>query len=405
MENMSILSFFNSSNITVTPQSKTGEGMAGFEDIFKKYLDRSAPAAQDGSASDKRDVSAEEPESPEEVIENLDIPKDQKEELTSMLEEADSAEDMEAFLEKLMNLMEKAGESLAEVETALTDIAKTIVSSEENVDTKDSLLLEAALDKIIQVQRQQKAEHVQELPYAQRAEQAAQTEQQQTRLTVVKDNSGIANAQADAKSGENQQSMKDTFQNMLKEDGQKLTPEMKEKIAEIVSRENTQNIKPEFNTHQIEQHLEAKADVSEKIIRTEIKVESPRDIMKFAELIEVAKGQKVNKLNIQLHPQELGRVNIELTEHAGKISGRIVFESETARNLFTANAEGLRQQLTDKGIAVDNLEFLFEESEHHDFAGWEGREGRKNGGAGRGGASVLTDSNEDEHKDNDSVYA
>ncbi len=140
-----------------------------------------------------------------------------------------------------------------------------------------------------------------------------------------------------------------------------------------------------------------------KVIKAEIRIESPRDIMKFAELVELAKSQKATRLNIQLHPQELGRVNIELTEQAGRVSGKVMFESETARNLFSNNAEGLRQQLADKGVIVENLEFIFKESEHHEFAGWEGREGKKNGNANKG---VLADLDNEQEKDEaDGVYA
>jgi flagellar hook-length control protein FliK len=129
----------------------------------------------------------------------------------------------------------------------------------------------------------------------------------------------------------------------------------------------------------------AKSPMTEKVITTEIKIEKPQDIMKFAELVEIAKSQNVSKINVQLNPQELGRVNIELTEHSGKVTGKVTFESETARNYFSNNMESLKQQLADKGVIVENLEFLFKDFEHHEFAGWDN--GQKKGGTGNGSGS------------------
>lgn len=385
MENISILNLFNSAvSATELPKMTQTTGQGEFENVFKKYLDRSGDQTQNQTDTDtdrkiktmtdtsERKVTdeqaAEEPETPEEVIDSLDIPEEQKAELKQMLAEAETEEDISGFFDELISMMQEAEESAEEIEKALTEMAMTVLSSEEQVNTKDSMILEETLNRIAAVQAEQRNTPRLTVVSNDQAQQTQKMQQAQQQAQTSDQNSG----------GE---SRKDAMAAMIqKNQEQQLPQELREKIAQLVTKETDVKIQASSDTGN---SFEAKTEFSEKIIRTEIKIESPRDIMKFAELVELAKSQKANKLNVQLHPQELGRVSIELTEQAGKVSGKVVFESESARNLFTSNAEGLRQQLADKGIIVENLEFLFKDFDQHEFAGWEGREGKKHGSSGQ----------------------
>jgi len=361
MENMSILNLFSAKAGLEMPKQTPASGQGEFENVFKKYLDRSeTPVNTDTAQNQKKSVKAEEPETPEEVIDSLNIPEDDKAELKRMLEEAETPEDVSAFLDKMMAMMQDAGESLENVEIAITDLAKVILGSDAEKTAKDNILLEESLDKIVEIQSVQKTT---------------------PQLSVVKNNTvqnpsdKASQPQTSGDSGQNE-SRKEVLLSMVEKNSSMIPEEVKAKIAEIVEKPTEGQARTDLDNG-----FTLKSDVTEKVIKAEIKIESPRDILKFAELVELAKNQKATTINIQLHPQELGKVNIQLTEQAGKISGKITFESENAKNLFTSNADGFRQQLADKGIAVENLEFLFKESEHHEFAGWEGREGKKSGGS------------------------
>ncbi len=290
-----------------------------------------------------------------------------------MLKEAETPEDVKKLLDKIVAMMQETGETVEEIEAVMTEIAKSVLVAVDVRTPKDSMILEQSLDKIVALQTQQK---------------------NTPQLTVVK-----TEPTTQQETGKQNEPRKEALLSMVQKNSEQLPADVKEKLIELATSAKAE--KP--NTNNLENNFTLKNDVSEKVIKAEIRIESPRDIMKFAELVELAKSQKATRLNIQLHPQELGRVNIELTEQAGRVSGKVMFESETARNLFSNNAEGLRQQLADKGVIVENLEFIFKESEHHEFAGWEGREGKKNGNANKG---VLADLDNEQEKDEaDGVYA
>jgi flagellar hook-length control protein FliK len=380
MENLSILSLFNNSlKVELPKQAPVNQGE--FENVFKKYLERAennAPKQADtAQKTEKESVQAEEPKTPEEVIDNLNISEDKKAELKRMMSKIESEEDAKELLAEMALAIQEAGGSENQLDMALTDLAKTLLSSETDDFAGRSVLLESTLDEIVASQNFAK--------------------QQNPQLTAIKGGNGEASQQQQQK---NSEEVIRVVQNATEE----LPEELQKKIMEAVSdkRAGVKDVKVDFASE-----LHAKTEPTEKVIKAEIKIESPRDIMKFAEIVELAKTQKANKINLQLHPQELGKVNIELVEQAGKVSGKVTFESETARNLFANNIEGLRQQLAEKGVIVESLEFLFQDLEHHEFAGWEGKEGNKGGKSGEGVGDELNsdEENEDSPQRNDNIYA
>ncbi|XOB66248.1 flagellar hook-length control protein FliK [Deferribacteres bacterium DY0037] len=388
MENMSILNLFSAQAKVQVPKvtETTGTQQGEFENVFKKYLDRSDSSDNtlktDTAKQEKNSVEAEEPETPEEVIDNLDIPEEQKAELKRMLDEADSAEDIAVFLDALIEV------TPVEPEEVLTQIAMSILGSEQEVTPKESMVLEQSLDEIAAIQSAQAAPILT----------LVKNEVPQTKAQSQTQSDVQAGVQVSADSGQGE-SKKETLMNMVQQkNSEQLPADLKEKIAELV---NAKQGSEKTTTETTDTGFTIKTELTEKVITTEVKIESPKDIMKFAELIELAKTQKVNKLNIQLHPQELGKVNIELTEQAGKITGKVIFESETAKHLFSSNSEALRQQLADKGVIVENLEFIFKDFSNGEFAGWEGKEGKKSGG----GASALMPNIEEEADEADGIYA
>jgi len=395
MENLSILNLFNASiNKIELPKQAPKEPQGEFENVFKKYLDRSAkseePKKADTALKDEKvSVKKEEPETPEEVINNLDIPEDQKEELKNMLAQVDSPESAEELLEAMVKAIQaNVGSGENDVEIALTDMAKAILSSDEEISKEDNFLLEASLDKIIEVQKY--------------SGQVAQKDQapQLTALKGGQQNSEVAAQNGDAE-GEKKKS--ENIFKLTDDKQEKLSPELEKKIIEAVEKK----VETKAGNNDLRSDFQLKSESTEKVIKAEIKIESPKDIMKFAEMVELAKTQKANRLNIQLHPQELGKVSIELVEQSGRITGKVAFESEAARNLFASNGESLRQQLAEKGLVVENLEFLFQDFDQHQFAGWNSKDGKQDGKQSGGSLQdEMTEESEAETpQDSGNVYA
>lgn len=92
------------------------------------------------------------------------------------------------------------------------------------------------------------------------------------------------------------------------------------------------------------------------------KVRDPLDVIQFAKLIENSAANSEKKLIVQLKPYELGKVQIELVEQAGKVTAKILTDNEQTRHLFAAQAEQIKEQLSSKGIVIETMEFSFNDT-------------------------------------------
>ena len=86
------------------------------------------------------------------------------------------------------------------------------------------------------------------------------------------------------------------------------------------------------------------------------------DIGKLVKSIDqsVLKGE--SKLTVNLYPEHLGKLEIQLAEVAGKMTAKFITESEGAHKIMMSQTEALRNHLSEKGIVVDNMEFRFDDS-------------------------------------------
>ncbi|WP_303850632.1 flagellar hook-length control protein FliK [Seleniivibrio woodruffii] len=437
MENLSMLKLFNSvlksgmtqsgssSSASGSSSSASESGKSGFEDVFKSYLDKTGSQQKptvvkaDTSAQQTQDTAeaaaetaetVNDAETPEKVIENLNISEEAKTELKKLLAEADTQEEADAFVQQLLTMLQQAGMTVEQVEDVMTDMASSIISPAEGIPQAAPVVLESVLDSIVKIQdslQEPKAQFVipektepQKLTVTdesaknqQQTEKPAAVQQQTPQTKPVTEQQSAQTETAEAAEAEPE--VKTTAQTTQTE-----TAEADETVIDLASR----RVEAKADTNQQNTgDFSAKTHMTEKVITTEIKIEKPQDIMKFAELVEIAKSQNASRINVQLNPLEMGKVNIELTEQSGKVTGKVTFESETARNYFANNMDSLKQQLADKGVAIENLEFLFKDFDHHEFAGWDN--GQKKGGTSSGSGSSDGASTEDEsaQEENDSV--
>lgn len=451
MENLSMLKLFNSavkaaatqssgsSSSTGSSSSASDSDKAGFEDVFKSYLDKSgssaskktevvktetvADAQQTAAAelADNAQLTVQDADTPEKVIDSLNISDEAKTELKNMLAEADTQEEADAFVQQLLTMLQQTGMTVEQVEDVMTDLASSIISPSAGTQQQaSSVILESVLDSIVKIQDSgqeptakfvlpEKSETLKLLVVDQTAEK--QQEHASEKPAVVQqsgekaENSKSATERAVQQSAEPEAAEAEAEP----ESGVKVitaqaeTAEAEEAVIDLAAKRiEAKSDAQQHNTGD----FSAKTPMTEKVITSEIKIEKPQDIMKFAELVEIAKSQNVSKINVQLNPQELGKVNIELTEHSGKVTGKVTFESETARNYFSNNMEALKQQLADKGVVIENLEFLFKDFDHHEFAGWEN--GQKKGGSSSGSGSsdgALTEEEAVQEENGSVIYA
>ncbi len=72
------------------------------------------------------------------------------------------------------------------------------------------------------------------------------------------------------------------------------------------------------------------------------------------ELMNITKGN--NELTVELYPESLGKVDINISLEDGEMLARIVTESNEVRDLMKNNLNVLRDLLAQKNIGVENLE-------------------------------------------------
>lgn len=147
-----------------------------------------------------------------------------------------------------------------------------------------------------------------------------------------------------------------------------------------------------------ESFLNARMNVQTTGKMPEVRVMEPSDLIKVAKLMETPGVNGTKTLEIQLNPQHLGKVNIELTDTAGKLTARVLVEQDAVKHMFVSQADQIRGQLAEKGIVIDNMEFAFFDSSEKDKQQGEfaKQTGKKKSGGGFFGADESEDTPETE---------
>jgi len=121
-----------------------------------------------------------------------------------------------------------------------------------------------------------------------------------------------------------------------------------EEINPIFSKENS-----------ISNSIVADNKISAPTSQPVINMNSGTKVNDLIEIIEYIKNGESKKMTVKLEPDFLGKMNIHLTENAGKITAKIFVEQEVVKHFLVANMDSIKQQLNDKGIVIDNMNFMF----------------------------------------------
>jgi flagellar hook-length control protein FliK len=123
------------------------------------------------------------------------------------------------------------------------------------------------------------------------------------------------------------------------------------------------NMKPE--------QAQPKADT--KHVEQVLKWESVKDAANLAKIVQQAGQNGATKLTVRLNPENLGRLEIQLTEVGGRIDAKIMASSTESKALLVSHGDAIRQQLVEKGIHIDNMDFSF----HDTLARQHGESGQR----------------------------
>lgn len=87
-----------------------------------------------------------------------------------------------------------------------------------------------------------------------------------------------------------------------------------------------------------------------------------RDIERLVRTMHSSVNKGESKLTVVLTPENLGKLQIQLTETGGKITAKFLSDNEQSHKMIMAQGDLLKNQLSEKGIVVDNMEFAFNDA-------------------------------------------
>lgn len=220
---------------------------------------------------------------------------------------------------------------------------------------------------------------------------------------------GQAQEKIDAKA--NTVNLTDTSKGLSNNNTQKENIFMQNKAGENFST-NTQDKGNNFN-YFLKSSSEANAKyetTQTKEAQTPYNVKDVRDIERLVRTMQssVSKGQ--SKLTVVLTPENLGKLQIQLTETGGKIIAKFLSDNEQTHKLIMAQSDMFKNQLSEKGIVVDNMEFAFNDTmskgQNSDEQGRKaGRQSQQKGRNFRDNGDDLEVGTEVANKKSSGIYA
>lgn len=88
----------------------------------------------------------------------------------------------------------------------------------------------------------------------------------------------------------------------------------------------------------------------------------PRDIERLVRTMQSSVNKGESKLTVVLTPENLGKLQIQLTESGGKVTAKFLSDNENSHKIIMAQSDLLKNQLSEKGIVIDNMEFAYNDA-------------------------------------------
>lgn len=108
---------------------------------------------------------------------------------------------------------------------------------------------------------------------------------------------------------------------------------------------------------------QAKYDTAQsKEAQAPYNMKEPRDIERLVRTMQSSVNKGESKLTVVLTPENLGKMQIQLSESGGKITAKFLSDNENSHKLIMAQSDLLKNQLSEKGIIVDNMEFAYNDA-------------------------------------------
>lgn len=156
----------------------------------------------------------------------------------------------------------------------------------------------------------------------------------------------------------------------------------KEKNNETNKTEITHNVQPQDFASRLTEDLSMR--VGEK--------QATQIVRQVVEQIQMQTRQGVTSMEMQLYPEHLGKVYVQIVSRDGSITAQITAESEAAKNALETQLTLLKENLNNQGVKIENVEVTIASHAFEQNMQGEGNGGQNTGRGNKGKrASILID--------------
>lgn len=150
------------------------------------------------------------------------------------------------------------------------------------------------------------------------------------------------------------------------------------------------------NVAVIKNDLNVAAQVqTEPVFESSMDMEQTRELIsQIADYVRVHRSETISSMEIQLHPVELGTVNLQVVAKDGNVSARLTVQDEAVRAALESQVVQLRDSLQEQGLKIDAVEVTVATHEFEQNLDQHGREAEENAAKEKKNGRRILDLNE-----------
>ncbi len=149
---------------------------------------------------------------------------------------------------------------------------------------------------------------------------------------------------------------------------EEILPEKNVQSGGEEKKDNTGDNPNTFQTFQ--QEIRNTLEVAMQKVTTSFETVDAENIMKqIVEYIKVGIGTKVTSMEMQLHPANLGTLNLQVEVREGSVIAQFAAENETVKAVIESQIVQLKENLQEQGLKVDAVEVTVAQKEYHESPG------------------------------------
>ncbi len=149
--------------------------------------------------------------------------------------------------------------------------------------------------------------------------------------------------------------------------------------------QNTAVVKNDINT----------AVQADPLFESNLDIEQTRELInQIADHVRLHRSEAISSMEIQLHPVELGTVNLQVVAKDGTVSARLAVQDEAVRAAMESQIVQLRETLQEQGLKIDAVEVTVATHEFEQNLDQHGREAEENAAKEKKNGRRILDLNE-----------